>query len=881
MRQESRDLKDALHTRSPSMTNRYEDLRKSYNQNVKPAEDQASSNLGEMAKFLDKYLLQVEALLEIVYTCRIVSLEGYIDALADQIKYFFARALPNYSRMTPVHVAELAKLKQDDSDTWEALKAGDFVAVHSSVPFMGLFNDQSLEQEIKLLKKHGGVKDATQDEALLEKMLLIAPHLTILSRKFLSGFPRNRACKTGRTEHYQLKGEMGVRIFTNALKIKQRMEVHCQGNVYSNKMALKSIASSTWIPEEAKDDILNFDQKGLEAEKVFITERLLLTSPKSIWDPLKKPKIKSFSTWMPKTRISIGDTVIKVREERQLFGRMLVIQEYRPDLVPPLEETMKKYEMSVIARMFCGVDGSLYIPKDKSSLMKGVLNMNRGENIFDSDTDTGIGMLFSVNINPSVVSAEDLHGPTHDFSSSDVLSEESCMDLSESNHGHNQPYRIKIIDAMAVLRGMKKKPSTKLFKDLSREFIAKLDYLLQGFDEGRIIFDPYNEAYVLKQQTQKKRSSAIQTYDVYWEMPLNMSLSDLFSASASKRKASKLLGEAILRHYEKERINIVVAYENQVVSISSIVEHSHDEADQLIPNQVKECARIYPFADINVESPDTDVFMILMHLTAKGHLSVNNSLTLVSGQGKKNTHINIVERVCVVGPNKSKGLLGFHNFTGADWGGKFVGITKKTWTDAYLSLDDESDVVKAFCSLGEGIIPENITEYSIIPEVLKPLDQFVCQVYSQNGPYNIPDLRWYLFRSKLKEAESLPPSHGAFLPHILRSDYVTMRDKSYTVIKPTLPPMEKCGWMKQGDKYLAVQSFLLPAPKAVVEFIQCSCKVQCSGRCSCHKERLPCTPLCKCYDQCTNEFTRHDDIPSSGTNHVDDNDYESEDDEDN
>ena len=77
------------------MTNRYEDLRKSYNQNVKPAEDQASSNLREMAKFLDKYLLQVEALLEIVYTCRIVSLEGYIDALADQIKYFFARALPN------------------------------------------------------------------------------------------------------------------------------------------------------------------------------------------------------------------------------------------------------------------------------------------------------------------------------------------------------------------------------------------------------------------------------------------------------------------------------------------------------------------------------------------------------------------------------------------------------------------------------------------------------------------------------------------------------------------------------------------------------------------------------------------------------------------
>ena len=277
-------------------------------------------------------------------------------------------------------------------------------------------------------------------------------------------------------------------------------------------------------------------------------------------------------------------------------------------------------------------------------------------------------------------------------------------------------------------------------------------------------------------------------------------------------------------------------------------------------------------------SPDTVVCMILMHLTASGHLSANNTLTLISGQGRKKTRINIVERVFVIGPYKSKGLLGFHNFTGADWGGRFVGITKKTWTDAYLSLDIDSDIVKAFCSLGEGIIPEDITDYNNIPEVLKPLEQFICKVYSKKGPYNIPELRWHLFTSKLSEAETLPPTLGAFLPHILRSDYVTRRDKSYTVIRPILPPMEKYGWKKLENKYIPIQSFLLPAPKAVIEFIHCSCMVQCSGRCSCHKERLPCTPLCKCYAQCTNEFTRHDDIPSSGSNQVNDyNDDESED----
>ena len=28
--------------------------------------------------------------------------------------------------------------------------------------------------------------------------------------------------------------------------------------------------------------------------------------------------------------------------------------------------------MSVVARMYCGVDGALYIPKDKSALMKAI-----------------------------------------------------------------------------------------------------------------------------------------------------------------------------------------------------------------------------------------------------------------------------------------------------------------------------------------------------------------------------------------------------------------------------------------------------------------------------------------------------------------------------
>ncbi len=68
----------------------------------------------------------------------------------------------------------------------------------------------------------------------------------------------------------------------------------------------------------------------------------------------------------------IGDKVIKLREERELLGRFLIIQSSRPLLVPKLAETIGEYEMSIVPRSLCAVDRTLHIPTDKASLMHGV-----------------------------------------------------------------------------------------------------------------------------------------------------------------------------------------------------------------------------------------------------------------------------------------------------------------------------------------------------------------------------------------------------------------------------------------------------------------------------------------------------------------------------
>ena len=81
-----------------------------------------------------------------------------------------------------------------------------------------------------------------------------------------------------------------------------------------------------------------------------VTNRMTVDSPLSVWDPIKKLKLKTYSTCLEKSTIKVGDKVVKLREDRQLLARFLVIQQSRPQLVDKLQETIGNYEMAVIPR---------------------------------------------------------------------------------------------------------------------------------------------------------------------------------------------------------------------------------------------------------------------------------------------------------------------------------------------------------------------------------------------------------------------------------------------------------------------------------------------------------------------------------------------------
>ena len=104
------------------------------------------------------------------------------------------------------------------------------------------------------------------------------------------------------------------------------------------------------------------------------------------------------------------------------------------------------------------------------------------------------------------------------------------------------------------------------------------------------------------------------------------------------------------------------------------------------------------------------------------------------------------------------------------------------------------------------------------------------------------------------EGESLSPKCATILPHSMRANYIALPDKPYTSNSPVLPHIVKNGWLVQGTVFKPVKCLEDPAPKAVIELTKCGCKSGCVGsRCKCYSNKLPCTPLCKCYaTECAN-----------------------------
>ena len=71
---------------------------------------------------------------------------------------------------------------------------------------------------------------------------------------------------------------------------------------------------------------------------------------------------------------------------------------------------------------------------------------------------------------------------------------------------HDLPVKVLIIDAMGVLQRMKKTPAMHKMSDLQNAFNRRIQGMMAGYNEGRVVFDRYMEESS-KNKTRQKRAT--------------------------------------------------------------------------------------------------------------------------------------------------------------------------------------------------------------------------------------------------------------------------------------------------------------------------------------------------------------------------------------
>ena len=158
-----------------------------------------------------------------------------------------------------------------------------------------------------------------------------------------------------------------------------------------------------------------------------------------------------------------------------------------------------------------------------------------------------------------------------------------------------------------------------------------------------------------------------------------------------------------------------------------------------------------------------------------------------------------------------------------------------------MSPDDS--IIDTLASLGTN---DTVGELHV-----KDIEKCICKVYCKDTSItSVKDLRWEMFRLRNCEGEKLPPTLAALRPHIMRANFISMRDKSYTDPLLNLPPLVSNGWEIIAGSEHPVPVFCLEktAPIAVLEMIRCACaKKKCATQaCSCRNNKMPCSDYCKC-----------------------------------
>jgi len=235
-----------------------------------------------------------------------------------------------------------------------------------------------------------------------------------------------------------------------------------------NAKDLCNIVTKAVMPDIVRTYVVSEPEIGNNLAKTFIAE--CLTSGKvNLWSLMKKRQLKTWRSAGMKMKITAGDKIVELQEDRSLFGRMLVISKSRTEInLRETRETIATCEFSIVPRAMFAADGTMLHCSTKSNLMAILEKL-----------------------------------PTNNQETSVPLQDAQAQVAGDSATSTRK--FVMIIDGMAQVQCFRKPDWVHNCSQLANCFTQQLLKKYHNSDEMHVVFDRYDVTDSLKTFTRQKR----------------------------------------------------------------------------------------------------------------------------------------------------------------------------------------------------------------------------------------------------------------------------------------------------------------------------------------------------------------------------------------
>ena len=140
-----------------------------------------------------------------------------------------------------------------------------------------------------------------------------------------------------------------------------------------NSEQLYKLVTKAVMPEKVTYDVCQQSKIGSQLFDEFVSNRIQ-TNKVNLWAPMKKCQLQLWKSRGKRTNIKLDDKLVELKEDRNLFARLVVVAKSRPHI--NFDEAVGKYKLSVVPRSLFAADGQMLHCSVKSNLVTILESLN-------------------------------------------------------------------------------------------------------------------------------------------------------------------------------------------------------------------------------------------------------------------------------------------------------------------------------------------------------------------------------------------------------------------------------------------------------------------------------------------------------------------------